>query len=169
MRGRCWVVLHRRPTVSLRRGRPQEPTPERSARRTTRPPAPTNCPKTVQLHVVLRTCPARHQSPLQSFGFSPAVLTLQINYSAYAFSCVPEPFTISHLDSFRCLSRHGTTGSPTIILTDFKAHTQKTIQPKQASHEHLFAMALVYQTPVCPSPDTWIRWLIVANSRAITN
>ncbi|KAK8101505.1 hypothetical protein PG999_011879 [Apiospora kogelbergensis] len=68
--------------------------------------------------------------------------------TAYAFSCVPEPFTISHLDSFRCLSRHGTTGSPTIILTDFKAHTQKTIQPKQASHEHLFAMALVYQTPL---------------------
>ncbi|KAK6833517.1 hypothetical protein PG987_008211 [Apiospora arundinis] len=68
--------------------------------------------------------------------------------TAYAFSCVPEPFTVSHLDWFRCISRHGTTGSPTIVMTDFVAKTSTTVQRKQFAHENLFAMAMVYQTPL---------------------
>ncbi|KAK8017700.1 hypothetical protein PG993_014026 [Apiospora rasikravindrae] len=74
--------------------------------------------------------------------------------TAYNFSCVPEPFTVPHLDFFRCMSEHGTTGSPTITLTDFQANTQKIIQPKQASHEHLFAIAMVYTTPAPTSAST---------------
>lgn len=54
-----------------------------------------------------------------------------------------------HLDWFRCVSRHGTSGSPTITLTDFQANTQSIFQPKQGPDQHLFAMAMLYQTPVC--------------------
>ncbi|KAK8041095.1 hypothetical protein PG994_014102 [Apiospora phragmitis] len=74
--------------------------------------------------------------------------------TAYQFSCVPEPLDMPHLDFFRCISKHGTSGSPTITLTDFQANTQRNIQPKQAPNEHLFAIAMVYQTPTPTSAPT---------------
>ncbi|KAK8001753.1 hypothetical protein PG991_013975 [Apiospora marii] len=74
--------------------------------------------------------------------------------NAYAFSCVPEPFSRPHLDWFRCISKHGTSGSPTVTMTDFQANTQKIYQPKQDPDQHLFAIAMVYQTPSPTSAST---------------
>ncbi|KAK8137593.1 hypothetical protein PG984_003086 [Apiospora sp. TS-2023a] len=62
-------------------------------------------------------------------------------------------FTRPHLDWFRCMSRHGTSGSPTITMTDFQANTQKVIQAKQDPDQHLFAIAMVYQIPPTSSSD----------------
>lgn len=72
--------------------------------------------------------------------------------SAYDFTCQPETWTAGiHAEWFRCISKHATQDVVTVTRTDFKQNTIAVGTRTRHKYEHLFALALMYTTPVCRS------------------
>lgn len=68
----------------------------------------------------------------------------------YSFACQPETWSPGvHAEQFRCQSKH-TSGGPIVVTrTDFKKNTLNVGTRTRSTNEHLFALAMMYTTPVC--------------------
>lgn len=74
--------------------------------------------------------------------------------SAYDFSCQPETWTpgYNHAEWFRCVSEYGNRNKVIVTRTDLRQNTLAVGTRTRAANGHLFALALMYTTPVRSHP-----------------
>lgn len=70
--------------------------------------------------------------------------------SAYDFTCQSETWTpgYNHAEWFRCVSEYGNRNVVRVTRTDLRQNTLAVETRTRAAKEHLFALALMYTTPV---------------------
>ncbi|RYO74124.1 hypothetical protein DL764_010980 [Monosporascus ibericus] len=68
----------------------------------------------------------------------------------YEFTCAPPPEPTAHSEMFRCVSRWRTDEGVTalITITDLRDNRIGVVTRELLSHQHLFALAMVYTTPI---------------------
>lgn len=69
-------------------------------------------------------------------------------YRAHEFSCINAPLTAPHAEFFRCSTQWGTSTSRVLMVTDMVKNTVRQQTVGQQSTQHLFAVAIVYETKV---------------------
>ncbi|KAI1453135.1 hypothetical protein F4805DRAFT_444820 [Annulohypoxylon moriforme] len=93
-------------------------------------------------------CPAQYTSACRGTDSAAAVTCCPW---AYAFTC--QPTTTGGLDreSFRCMSQHTATDKIVITRTAFRSNTIAFETRVEDTSLHLFALAIIYTTPVSRS------------------
>ncbi|KAI1156025.1 hypothetical protein F4825DRAFT_363314 [Nemania diffusa] len=94
-------------------------------------------------------CPPQYTSACQNTN-----LVVTCCPSAYAFSCQPETWTpgYNHAEWFRCVSQYASLDVVSVTRTDFTANTITVENRTRGTGLHLFALALIYTTPLSTSP-----------------
>ncbi|KAI5859999.1 hypothetical protein GGS23DRAFT_258029 [Durotheca rogersii] len=91
-------------------------------------------------------CPPQYTSACRGPDFNAPVTCCP---TAYSFSCLPQSLhTGPHAIQFRCQSRHAASGNIVVTRTAFAANTIAAESRVRSTNEHLFALALMYTTPV---------------------
>ncbi|KAI4868237.1 hypothetical protein F4820DRAFT_154509 [Hypoxylon rubiginosum] len=91
-------------------------------------------------------CPPQYTSACQGTDSAAAVTCCPTG--AYSFACQPENWQPGvHAENFRCQSKHTSGGTIVITRTDLKKNTVAVETKTRSTHEHLFALAMIYATP----------------------
>lgn len=86
-----------------------------------------------------------HVGWLGSPSLWPRRLTI---YRAHEFACINAPLTAPHAEFFRCSTQWGSSTSRVVMVTDMVKNTVRQQTVRQQPTQHLFAVAIVYQTKV---------------------
>ena len=68
--------------------------------------------------------------------------------SIYEYTCVTTPLASAHGSLFPCRSQYTTSGYAIVTQTDFRNNTIDVETSTMDTNLHLFAIAMVYVTPV---------------------
>ncbi|GAP90063.1 hypothetical protein SAMD00023353_4301000 [Rosellinia necatrix] len=75
--------------------------------------------------------------------------------SIYDFACQPEPLdTGVHAEWFRCVSKYDSQGAVKLTRTDFRVSSRNVETRTKHMYEHLFALAILYTTPLSTSASS---------------
>ncbi|KAH9884594.1 hypothetical protein F4778DRAFT_556734 [Xylariomycetidae sp. FL2044] len=96
-------------------------------------------------------CPVQYTSACQGNDSASAVTCCP---TAFNYACQTEAGTPGrHAEWFPCVSRHTTGGNITVTVTDFASNTIAVEKRGRNTNQHLFALGMVYTTPVSLGSD----------------
>ncbi|XXG98026.1 hypothetical protein Hte_004343 [Hypoxylon texense] len=100
-------------------------------------------------------CPPQYTSACQGTDSAAAVTCCPTG--AYSFACQAETWQPGiHAEAFRCQSKHTTGGAIVVTRTDLKKNTIAVETRTRSTHEHLFALAMLYTTPTSTATSSAI-------------
>lgn len=103
-------------------------------------------------------CPTYvYDAPL-SINITRLTIFSQFAYTCLAVSLLGGP----HAQDFRCQSRHASAGNIVVTRTAMTANTLAVESRVKATNEHLFALALMYTTPVSLLLTSFLRHILTA-------